>query len=64
MIIKREPNKRRAECQAVRRVTDERGLERCLAPAQVCTLASPDILVLCRAHASALFLELKKDLGQ
>jgi hypothetical protein len=64
MIIKPKPNKRQAECPAVRRVSDDHEVEHCLAPTHFLTIQSTDIVVLCRAHASALFLALKKDLGQ
>jgi hypothetical protein len=60
MIIKQ---KKKLQCQAVRRVSDEHGTELCLAPARI-LLIHMEPGVLCRAHASELFLELKKDLDQ
>jgi hypothetical protein len=60
MIIKQ---KKAAQCGAIRRVSKEHGIELCLAPARILiTYIEPGTL--CRAHASELFLELKKDLDQ
>jgi hypothetical protein len=64
MFLKSEPNRKLPSCEALRVVTDERGAELCAAPAQFAILLMTHSVMLCRAHASALFLELKKDLGQ